>query len=777
MLANLKIAPKLLLMLAIPVLAMFYFAGQHLSTNLQEMRSLQESSALASLATVESAVIHELQKERGLSAGFLGSKGEKFKNELSGQREKTDAVCKKRMAFLETSKGRITAVTKQLESSIAAAQGLSAVRSEVDGLKVEAAQAITVYTKMITADMDLISAVVSTSKNAEIASEGSSYLAFVNAKEQVGRERATLNGAFATNNLNQETFIRYIRIAAVRDQSLDTFIKFANPSLVKSYQEKMAAPFRDKVDAMRKIALEKGTQGEFGVKPEEWFQAVTEQINAMKEVEDQLSNHLIKSADSLAAKARTELIANVVVSIFTICCSFLFGFWVKRSFCKPLNGMLSVLRDLEQGEGDLTLRLEVAGKDELAQVSSAFNNFVDKIHDVVVKVTAASAQVIVSSSQFQNTADVVSQDARSMTSQTISVATASEEMSATSSNIARNCTIASQSAQEASNRAESGTQIVQGTLQVMEQIARLVKQTATSVEGLGARSDQIGAIVGTIEDIADQTNLLALNAAIEAARAGEMGRGFAVVADEVRALAERTTRATREIGEMIKSIQQETGSAVQSMSIGVEEVERGSQAAVNSSEALQGILEEINQLTMEIHQIATAAEEQTATTSEITNNIHQVSTVVKKTSEGTRESISASNRLMMTADEMAVTLASFKINESLSLLMIRAKAAHISFVGKVRAHLDRDIKLTPDALPTHLTCRFGTWYTSAEGKEMLQQHPQLRQLETPHELVHSLGKEVIRAADAGERKKAWVLYNEMKRESEKLIAVLETVRS
>lgn len=361
-----------------------------------------------------------------------------------------------------------------------------------------------------------------------------------------------------------------------------------------------------------------------------------------------------------------------------------------------------------------------------------------------------------------------------MAAQTISVATASEEMAATSTDIARNCTMASQSAQEATSRAEIGSQVVQGTLRVMEQIAALVKNTATTVESLGARSDQIGAIVGTIEDIADQTNLLALNAAIEAARAGEQGRGFAVVADEVRALAERTTRATREISDMIKAIQQETGSAVQSMSVGVGEVERGSQEAARSGEALQSILDEVNQLTMEVHQIATAAEEQTATTTEISNSIHQVNEVVNKTAAGTRETISASNRLLLMSDEMSVTLATFKINEDLRLILDRAKSAHISFVGKIRAHIDGDTKLNAEALPTHLTCRFGKWYDN-DGSEVAQRFPMLRQIEVPHERVHTLGKEVIRAVDANERRKAWEIYNQMHAESLKLIEILDGI--
>ena len=774
MFANLKIAPKLLLMVLVPVLAMLYFAGRDVATNLHEMRSLHETSILASLATIESAVIHEIQKERGMSVGFVSSKGEKFKSDLTAQRELADAAIKKRSAFLEANKDRTRAVTKQLEAATTATQGLSATRSEVDGLKIETPQVISSYTKQISADMDVISAVAYTSKNAEITAEGSSYLAFVNAKEQVARERATLNGAFTSDSMDQELFVRYIKIVSARDQSLDRFTKFAKPALVKGYQEKMAGSFRETVDNMRKIALEKGTQGGFGVKPEEWFKAITDQINAMKEVEDQLSKRLVTTADTLASQARTKLTASTLLALAAIAGSLLLGFMIKRSICGPLLNMQQVLNDLASGGGDLTVRLDVGGNDELGGVSRAFNAFVDKIHGVVVNVTTASTKIILASSQFQASADVLSQDARTMAEQTVSVATASEEMSATSTDIARNCNTASSSAQEAASRAETGSQVVKGTLKVMEQIAGLVRQTATTVESLGARSDQIGAIVGTIEDIADQTNLLALNAAIEAARAGEMGRGFAVVADEVRALAERTTRATREIGEMIRAIQKETGSAVQSMSVGVDEVERGSQEAFRSGEALESILDEINRLTMEVHQIATAAEEQTATTSEITSNIHRVNEVVNKTAAGTRETINASNRLMLMSDEMAVTLAAFKINEDLALVLARAKSAHISFVGKIRAHIDRDTKLNPDALPTHLTCRFGKWYGS-EGAVVAQRYPQLRQIESPHERVHALGKEVVRAADANERRKAWELYNQMHAESQKLIDILDGI--
>jgi methyl-accepting chemotaxis protein len=207
----------------------------------------------------------------------------------------------------------------------------------------------------------------------------------------------------------------------------------------------------------------------------------------------------------------------------------------------------------------------------------------------------------------------------------------------------------------------NGAAVVEKTVAVMAQIADKVQESARTVESLGARSDQIGAIIGTIEDIADQTNLLALNAAIEAARAGEQGRGFAVVADEVRALAERTTRATREIGEMIKAIQNETKGAVEAMEQGVHQVENGTVEAAKSGQALQDILQQVNDVAMQVNQIATAAEEQTATTSEISSNMMQITEVVRQTSQGAQESATAAAQLNGSAELLQSLVRQFQL--------------------------------------------------------------------------------------------------------------------
>lgn len=337
------------------------------------------------------------------------------------------------------------------------------------------------------------------------------------------------------------------------------------------------------------------------------------------------------------------------------------SFSITHSITTPLGKMRSMIQDIAQGEGDLTKRLDETSKDELGETCHWFNLFADKLHGIISQISSSSSQVAAASSQLHSTAEQIATGAEEVAAQAGTVATAGEEMSATSGDIAQNCQMAAESAERASQTARNGAVVVDKTVAVMGQIAAKVQESARTVESLGARSDQIGAIIGTIEDIADQTNLLALNAAIEAARAGEQGRGFAVVADEVRALAERTTRATREIGEMIKAIQKETKGAVAAMEQGVIEVKNGTDEAARSGKALRDILEQVNDVTMQVNQIATAAEEQTATTGEISNNMQQITEVVQQTTRGAHESATAAAQLNGNAEELQRLVRQFRL--------------------------------------------------------------------------------------------------------------------
>ena len=379
------------------------------------------------------------------------------------------------------------------------------------------------------------------------------------------------------------------------------------------------------------------------------------------ELQKAMKKDMATLRQEMVAQNRSSLIETVVIlgAALVFINVLLMVFW--RLMQQSLDSLVHRLKDIADGEGDLTQRLEVQGTDEFAQLAQWMNAFIEKLSRTLSSVSGTTATLASATYELNSTADQMATSAEEVAAQASTVATASEEMAATSNDIAQNCYAAAESAQQAANTTQKGFEVVKHTIDGIRQRGELTKQNAQSIASLGERSDQIGAIVATIEDIADQTNLLALNAAIEAARAGEMGRGFAVVADEVRALAERTTRATKEIGEMIRAIQNETRTAIVSMEEGVRGTEKGAAEAAQLESALQAILEQVNAVTMQVSQIATAAEEQTATTSEITSNIHKISDVIEGTAKGAQDTSSAATSLSGLGEELRRLMGQFKL--------------------------------------------------------------------------------------------------------------------
>ncbi len=362
-------------------------------------------------------------------------------------------------------------------------------------------------------------------------------------------------------------------------------------------------------------------------------------------------------------KDMTHLLTSGIAGLALIAGSSLVLALLCRGAFKPLRVVTEAIE--KAAAGDLSVRVTADGFGEMLRLSTSFNTMMNDMNKAMRQFFSVADLVRDSVALVGSTTDAMVASAEDVAMQAGTIATASEEMSATSGDIARNCLYAAENARKATDQTHEGAQIVQGSSRLMDNIARRVQDSSRTVAGLGQRSDQIGAIVNTIEDIADQTNLLALNAAIEAARAGEQGRGFAVVADEVRALAERTTKATKEISTMIKSIQSETLSAVTSMSEGVDEVNRGTKETGRSGEALEDILTRINEVTEQVHQIATAAEEQTATTQEITSNIQMITEVVDRNVASARSTTDATSKLARQVDELHALVSHFRLAQAL----------------------------------------------------------------------------------------------------------------
>lgn len=347
------------------------------------------------------------------------------------------------------------------------------------------------------------------------------------------------------------------------------------------------------------------------------------------------------------------------VSLSVIALILLMAVWFARSITMPVNKIIAGITVISKG--DLTHRIDHVGKDELGEICRHFNDFTEKFHDIITVTIRDANRVSASAKDVLQASIKLADGASAVASQTDAVASADEQMAATSTEIARNCSFAAESAQKASLAVEEGATVVNNAISSMQSIAIHVSTAANTVRELGRRSNQIGEIIGTISNIAGQTNLLALNAAIEAARAGEQGRGFAVVADEVRALAARTSIATQEISKMINAIQTETAVAVKVMEEGSREVERSATEAARSDEALKAITEQIDILNAQTHQIAAAAEQQTATTQEISRSMSKISEVVQGDAVSAQSTTLAAKSLVDVARELNLEVSKFKV--------------------------------------------------------------------------------------------------------------------
>jgi methyl-accepting chemotaxis protein len=358
---------------------------------------------------------------------------------------------------------------------------------------------------------------------------------------------------------------------------------------------------------------------------------------------------LISGAMNMLATFRYLIIGIMIVSF--ILCSWLTHFIVKTVTCKSLWYALQALEKI--AEGDLRMNINVKSNEEVGKLFSAMKRIIEKLREFSGEVNRMTHTLSESSQVMLTTIEELNSSAHDQTSQTEQVASAILQMSQTLGDVAGTADQASKTSQETSAAAQRGFETVEVVMMEMRKIVESVEKSSVTIGKLGQSSRQIGDIVETINDVADQTNLLALNAAIEAARAGEHGRGFAVVADEVRALAERTAKATKEIGGMITTIQQDTALSVSSMMTSKKEVDGGLLKAEEARNALEHIVEISRKSLDMIDSIASATEEQSAVTSEISKSIESIA-------RGTRTTETASDQVQDLAREFAKLSASLE---------------------------------------------------------------------------------------------------------------------
>ncbi|RMU31152.1 Methyl-accepting chemotaxis protein [Pseudomonas syringae pv. primulae] len=331
---------------------------------------------------------------------------------------------------------------------------------------------------------------------------------------------------------------------------------------------------------------------------------------------------------------------------------------LTRSIVDPISVSLKLAEDI--AAGDLTRQLSVVGSDEASRLMNALNTMSGNLRSTVQEISGASAQLSTAAVEMTSITESADRTLQQQNSEIEQAATAVNEMSAAVEEVARNATSTSEAARQSSLSADLGNQRVAETLSAMQKLTGLVEGSSEQVTALAAQAQDISKVLSVIRGIAEQTNLLALNAAIEAARAGEQGRGFAVVADEVRALAHRTQTSTQEIEQMISAIQAGSSATVESMQKSTLEVHSTRKTAEGAGESLRQITDSVLEINNRNLQIATASEQQAHVARDVDRSLVSIRDLAVQSSEGTRQTLVASNELSQLAVNLNDLVLRFK---------------------------------------------------------------------------------------------------------------------
>ena len=679
---NLKIGTRILACVLVPIAGLLFFAGTTMMEKYTTADELQKVGAVTDLAPTVSALVHELQKERGRSAGFIGSKGNSFADVLPAQRRDTDVRLKNlKTAFADFD---VSAYDQSLADSAAEAftklSNLDAMRGSVDRFSVTVPEMAGYYTPTIMKLLGIVDVLHAASSNDAVSKRIGAYISFLQGKERAGRERAMGAAGFGAGEFKPAVYNNFVRLIGAQDIFFANFLLFASDGEAAFFADAMTNPAVDQVASMRKVAIASPQTGDLNdITNKQWFETITNKINLMKRVEDHIAGNLSGLAVTKADAAWSAFTMSAIITGILAMLTIVLATFIVRSITVPVSGLTEVMQRL--ADGDLAVTVDGTERgDEIGSMAKAVGVFKQNAVDmkkmeeerVEAEMRAANQKrsemnqladefeaqvggiveaVSSQSAEMRATAESMSGTAEETSRQAASVAAASDQASA---NVQ---TVASATEEMTASVAEINRQ-VGDSVDIAARANNEAERTNATVQGLASAADKIGEIVNLISEIAEQTNLLALNATIEAARAGEAGKGFAVVASEVKSLATQTAKATEEIAAQINEIQSVSSKAV---------------------EAIGGIGKTINEISSIAQMISTAVGEQGAATREIAENTqqaatgtHEVTTTISEVTQAASETGAAAQQVLSSAADLSKQSESLRIEVDGFLAKVRS---------------------------------------------------------------------------------------------------------
>jgi len=616
---NLSISKKLTLMLIPPLLGLLYMSGQSIVDKNEISTRMENVLSLSALAVRLSNVVHEMQKERGMTAGYLGSGGKSFSTELPQQRQLADQRIKVMNDYIQQmDRSRFGAeLNQQLDDIDAGLQKLNGIRSSISRLAIDTKSAIGYYTNSNARMLQLVQTLIKLGGEAEVTILGSAYVNFMLGKELAGIERAVLSNTFAKDAFGPGMFNRFTSLVNSQDTYTKVFLSFANPAQRQFYDRTMSGQYIERTNEMRKVAMDKAATGGFGIASTDWFKMQTGKINLLKEVEDHLAADLESKAHELQVEADQAFWFDVILSLVLIVISVVLVFVISMAITKSMDRTVVIANRLS--EGDMTVDIEAEGKDEIGMLMGAMQRMVERWRQIIADMSNNASTLMGAAEQVNATVQNLSQSASEQAASVEEIGASLESINAAIQKNSDNSRITNEKAAAASVEANESSESVRSTLQAMTSIADKVV---------------------IIDDIAYKTNLLALNAAIEAARAGEHGKGFAVVADEVRKLAERSQNEAMEI----------TGLASESVKI-----------AGKTGEQLEQLVPRIQETSTLVNEITFESEAQASSVSQVNESIGQMEKVAQQNAAAAEELAATAEEMNAQAEQLQQTIAFFKV--------------------------------------------------------------------------------------------------------------------
>lgn len=376
---------------------------------------------------------------------------------------------------------------------------------------------------------------------------------------------------------------------------------------------------------------------------------------------DEVQNFTLASALQAEEDEKYAIKWMTIIASVSIVLGILMPFLVTRAIRTPIMNLIDRLKQVAEGDGDLTIRLDDSSRDETGTVANAFNKFLGVLMGTITQINSKAEELGQSSEVAVSAMQRTLQNVEKQRCDIEQVATAINQMNATTQEVANSTANASSVTDEVRKHVMEGQKEALATQEVIQELANEVTTSSGVIENLVSETNNIGQVLESIQGIAEQTNLLALNAAIEAARAGETGRGFAVVADEVRSLAQRTQEATVDIQKLVDTLQSEAKNAVSSMKKGTDTAKLCLEKSSESANTFSVAAESVNQIAGLNLQIAAAAEEQSTVAQDLDNNLTSIKTLAEETAEETKNTAAASETIAMNVIDLHKNLNKFQV--------------------------------------------------------------------------------------------------------------------